>query len=154
MPPRPPRRRHLLAAPAPSIVVKSITADAIEMEISFFVEELAQSARAQNELFDWISRHLAAAGIGLASTQSQPYWLAQVANPRSTKTAAERATDLVAIFADLTEDERKALASKARQKQEPRSDVPAGTGLHAPKRTPQKISLSEHLPHRVKGNLG
>jgi small-conductance mechanosensitive channel len=113
----------ILAAPAPSIVVKSITADAIELEISFFVEELAQSARAQNELFDWISRHLAAAGIGLASTQSQPYWLAQVANSRSTKTAAERATDLVAIFADLTEDERKALASKVRQKHHDEGDV-------------------------------
>ncbi len=67
----------VLATPAPSIAVKSITADAIEFDISFFVEELAQSARAQNELFDWISRHLAAEGIGLAASQSAAYWVAR-----------------------------------------------------------------------------
>jgi small-conductance mechanosensitive channel len=106
----------ILATPTPSIAVKSITADAIEFDISFFVEELAQSARAQNELFDWISRHLRAAGIGLASTQSQPYWLPPTDLPKNAKTAAERVTDLVAIFADLTGEERTTLALKARHK--------------------------------------
>jgi small-conductance mechanosensitive channel len=123
----------ILATPAPSIVVKSITADAIELEISFFVEELAHSARAQNELFDWISRHLAAAGIGLASTQSQPFWLPQADNPKNAKTAAERATDLVTIFADLTEEERKALAAKAKHKHYDEGEVlvEPGNVLHS-----------------------
>ena len=103
--------RLIMATPAPLVAVKSITADAIEFDISFFVEELAQSTRAQNELFDWISRHLAAAGVDLASTQSQPYWPSP-ALPANAKTAAERAVDLVAIFAGLTEDERKTLADK------------------------------------------
>jgi small-conductance mechanosensitive channel/CRP-like cAMP-binding protein len=108
--------RLILATPAASVGVKSITADAIEFDISFFIEELAQSTRAQNELFDWIYRHLAAAGINWASTQSQPAWLAEAAIPKAAKTAAERALDLVAILADLTEEERKTLAAKTRHK--------------------------------------
>ena len=107
--------RLIMATPAPLVAVKSITADTIEFDISFFVEELAQSTRAQNELFDWISRHLAAAGIDLASTQSQPSWPSP-ALPANAKTAAERAVDLVAIFAGLTEDERKTLADKTKHR--------------------------------------
>jgi hypothetical protein len=108
--------RPILSTPAPSIAVKSITADAIEFDIGFFVEELGQSTRAQNELFDWISRHLATAGIGLASSQSQPAWTPQPALPGTARSAAERATDLVAIFAGLTVEERKTLAAKTKRK--------------------------------------
>ena len=71
----------ILATPAPQVTVKSITANSSELDISFFVEELAHSTRAQNELFDRISRHLAAAGIALASTQSQPGWLSPADTP-------------------------------------------------------------------------
>ena len=51
--------RLIMATPAPLIAVKSVSADGTQFDIDFFVEDLAQSARAQNELFDWISRHLA-----------------------------------------------------------------------------------------------
>jgi small-conductance mechanosensitive channel len=123
----------ILAAPAPLVVVKSITADATEFDISFFVEELAQSTRAQNELFDRISRHLAAAGIGLASTQSQPPWAPQAALSQSAKTAAERAIDLVAIFAGLTDGERKTLAAKTKHRHFDAGEalVEPGTVLHS-----------------------
>jgi len=123
----------ILAAPAPLVVVKSITADATEFDISFFVEELAQSTRAQNELFDRISRHLAAAGIGLASTQSQPPWAPQAALSQSAKTAAERAVDLVAIFAGLTDGERKTLAAKTKHRHFDAGEalVEPGTVLHS-----------------------
>jgi small-conductance mechanosensitive channel len=106
----------ILATPSPSVGVKSITADAIEFDLNFSVEELGQSTRAQNDLFDWIYRHLAAAGINWASTASRPTWLAETAIPKNAKTAAERVIDLVAIFAYLTEDERKTLAAKMRVK--------------------------------------
>src|SRR6266850_1050253 len=99
--------RLIVVTPAPSVGVKSISADAIEFDISFFVEELGQSTHAQNELFDSIYRHLAGAGINLASSQSQQ---------KNAKTAAERAIDLVAIFAELTRDERKTLAGKTRRR--------------------------------------
>ena len=106
----------ILATPAPLVVVKSISANSTELEISFFVEELAHSSRAQNELFGWVSRHLTAAGIALAPTQSQPYWPMRAADPQRAKSAVERALDLVAIFADLIDEERKTLAANAGHK--------------------------------------
>jgi small-conductance mechanosensitive channel/CRP-like cAMP-binding protein len=125
--------RPILATPAPVIAVKSITADAIDFDISFFVEELAQSTRAQNELFDWISRHLAAAGVGLASSQSQPNWPQQGAPPETPKSAVERATGLVAIFAEMTEDERNKLAARAKRAHYDEAAVliEPGTVLHS-----------------------
>jgi small-conductance mechanosensitive channel/CRP-like cAMP-binding protein len=108
--------RLILATPAPLVSVKAISADAVEFEISFFVEQLAQSIRAQNELLAQISRHLAATGISLTSSQNQPYAPPQAAAPESAKTAAERAIDLVAIFDSLNAEERKALAAKTKQR--------------------------------------
>ena len=103
--------RLIMATPDPVISVKSVSADGTQFDIDFFVEELAQSARAQNELFDWISRHLAAANIALASSQSTPAWLPAAA---IRKTPPERALDLVDLFSGLTEEERKLLAGKAK----------------------------------------
>ena len=111
--------RPILANPAPLVAVKSITGDASQFDISFFVEELGQSTRAQNELLNWVFRHLTAAGIALASTESQPN------GPpcENLKTAVERAFDLVPIFASLTEEERKALAGKTKRKRHDKGDV-------------------------------
>jgi small-conductance mechanosensitive channel len=109
--------RLILATPAPLIAVKAITADAIDFEISFFVEELSQSIRAQNDLFERISRHLAAAGIALASTQAPPAWPQSMASPEPDNTPAERVLDLVDLFADLTPSERKTFAGQAKVRQ-------------------------------------
>jgi small-conductance mechanosensitive channel len=113
----------ILAAPAPSIMVKSIAASCTEFDITFFVEELAQASRAQNELFDLIARHLAAAGVELATTQNQPYGAPQADAGVKTRTAAERALDLVEIFAALTAEERGSLAEKLKQKTYDRGEI-------------------------------
>ncbi|HEY1259709.1 MAG TPA: mechanosensitive ion channel family protein [Stellaceae bacterium] len=105
--------RLVLAAPAPTIAIKAITATATEFEITFFVEELRQASRAQNELFDLIFRHLAAAGVELAANRPLPYPSPPNAGAATSKTAAERAVDLVALFASLTAAERKTLAAKS-----------------------------------------
>jgi small-conductance mechanosensitive channel/CRP-like cAMP-binding protein len=114
--------RLILTFPAPSVAIKSVNPDAINCEIRFFVEGLDQSARAQNELFDWIYRHLAVAGVddGSAST-------------RKAKTAAARALDLVAIFADLTGEELDTLAAKTRRRhyEEGEALVDPGTVLRS-----------------------
>ena len=104
--------KTILSSPAPLIIVKSVTGDAIDIDVAFFVEALTQSVRAQNELFERIERHLAAAGIALASTETQPVWLLQSALAEQPKNAVERVLDLVAIFSDLTEAERETLAAK------------------------------------------
>ncbi|HEY3912405.1 MAG TPA: mechanosensitive ion channel family protein [Stellaceae bacterium] len=124
--------RLILATPAPAITVKSITASATEYDIAFFVDDLSQSTRAQNELFDFISRHLAAAGIDLASSQSQPYSPPAVIRD-GRGTPAERVLALLAIFAGLTDEERMTLAAKTRPKHydEGETLVEPGTVLHS-----------------------
>src|SRR3954471_10671299 len=59
--------RLILAEPAPVITTKTINGVYAEFEITFFIETLAGSLPAQNEWFELVYRHLAAAAIDLAS---------------------------------------------------------------------------------------
>lgn len=94
--------RLIVATPAPTITIKTINASYAEFEIAFFVEELASTVKAQNELFDLIYRHLAAADIDLAVPQ----------NGRKRRTGVERLLELVDIFATFTPEQRGAIAAK------------------------------------------
>ena len=98
--------RLIVAAPAPTITVKAINATYTEFEIAFFVEELASTVKAQNELFDFIYRHLAAADIDLAVPE----------NGRKSRTGVERLLELVDIFATFTPEERADVAAKLKQR--------------------------------------
>jgi small-conductance mechanosensitive channel len=100
--------RLIVAAPPPTVIVKSITAACAEFGRTFFVEELALSGKAQNQLFDLIFRHLVACGVNWANQQ-----LEEISQKR---TDAEKLLELVAIFATLTADERKTIATKLQQR--------------------------------------
>jgi small-conductance mechanosensitive channel len=125
--------RLIVATPAPSVTIKSINATCTEFEITFFVEELASSTRAQNQLFDLIFRHLAVAGVDLATAQDQPEPVIGDQASRKLTTGRERLLELVAIFASLTTDERKAIAAKLKQKSYDGGEtlVESGTVLHS-----------------------
>jgi small-conductance mechanosensitive channel len=125
--------RLIVATPAPTVTVKSINATFTEFEITFFVEELASATRAQNHLFDLIFRHLAAAGIELATVQSQPDRVIGDRVSAKSATGLERLLELVAIFASLTTDERKTIAAKLKPKSydEGETLVEPGTTLHS-----------------------
>jgi small-conductance mechanosensitive channel len=105
--------RLIVATPAPNITVKAINANYTEFEIAFFVEELGSTVKAQNELFDLIYRHLAAADIDLASPQNGAVADGDL---RKTGTGVERLLELVAIFATFTPEERSAIAAKLKEK--------------------------------------
>jgi small-conductance mechanosensitive channel len=105
--------RLIVATPAPSITVKAINAAYTEFDISFFVEDLGSTVKAQNELFDLIYRHLAAANMDFASPQNGPV---ADEDSRKTTTGVERLLELVAIFATFTPDERAEIAAKLQQR--------------------------------------
>ena len=123
--------RLIVATPAPSVTIKSINANFTEFEITFFVEELASSTRAQNQLFGLIFRHLAAAGIDLATAPGQTERV--VGDQVSTKfiNGPERLLQLVAIFASLMVEERQAIAAKLKPKSYDKDEilVEPGTNL-------------------------
>ena len=101
------------ASPAPSVVIKSITAGSAEFEITFFVADLASSTKAQNQLFDLIFRHLIVSGLNLAPSQAGNQLDQPSAHdfPRE-KGILEKLLELVVIFGALTADERAAIAAK------------------------------------------
>jgi len=125
--------RLIVTTPSPSVTVKSINATYTEFEITFFVEELASSVKAQNQLFDLIFRHLTAAGIDLATAQNQSGPAGEDQSSQKLKTGPERLLELVAIFASLTTEERKAIAAQLKQKSYDPGEtlVEPGTTLHS-----------------------
>jgi small-conductance mechanosensitive channel/CRP-like cAMP-binding protein len=125
--------RLIVATPAPTVTVKSINASYTDFDITFFVEELASSVKAQNQLFDMIFRHLTAAGIDLATAQNQSGPAGEDQSSQKLKTGRERLLELVAIFASLTAEERKAIAAKLKQKSYDPGEtlVELGTILHS-----------------------
>jgi small-conductance mechanosensitive channel len=106
--------RGILAFPGSSIVVKSMNAASVAYELTFFVEDLNAASATQNELFDLIHRHLAAADIALAAPEGQPFAVPPEA-ARKPKSEAERLLQQVSIFASLTAEERAALAAKLKR---------------------------------------
>jgi small-conductance mechanosensitive channel/CRP-like cAMP-binding protein len=101
--------RRILPEPEPSILVKSMSAVAVEYELFFFVEDLNATSATQNECFDLLHRHLRSAGIALAAPSGQP----QLVLPaRRAASEAETALEQVPIFAGLTPAERADLAGK------------------------------------------
>ena len=125
--------RLIVATPAPSVTIKSINANFTEFEITFFVEELASSTKAQNQLFDLIFRHLAAAGIELATAQGQLDPIVGEQVSAKLTTGPERLLELVEIFAGLTAEERKVIAAKLKPKSYDKGEilVEVGTVLHS-----------------------
>ena len=125
--------RLIVTNPAPSVTIKSVNNNFTELEITFFVEELASSTRAQNQLFDMIFRHLAVAGIDLAAAPGQPERGVGDQAPAKSTSGCERLLELVEIFASLTAEERKAIAAKLRPKSYDKGEVvlEPGTTLHS-----------------------
>jgi small-conductance mechanosensitive channel/CRP-like cAMP-binding protein len=125
--------RLILATPSPSVTTKSITATFTEFEITFFVEELASATRAQNQLFDLIFRHLAVAGIELATPQGEATRATEDEAAERPKAGPERLLELVAIFTSLTDEERRAIAAKLQHKSYDQGEtlVETGTTLHS-----------------------
>src|SRR6516164_3418933 len=121
--------RLIVATPSPTITVKTINANYTEFEIAFFVEELASTTKAQNELFEFIYRHLAAAEVELAAPQSQPDSVSAGGNVRKAQTGPERLLELVAIFATFTTEERAALAAKLKPESYDKGDTLVKPGV-------------------------
>jgi small-conductance mechanosensitive channel/CRP-like cAMP-binding protein len=121
--------RLIVAIPSPTITVKTINARYTEFEIAFFVEELASTTKAQNELFDYIYRHLAAAEVELAMPQNQLDSVAAGGSLRKAQTGREKLLELVVIFRTFTTEERAALAVKLEQRSYEKGEILVEPGV-------------------------
>jgi small-conductance mechanosensitive channel/CRP-like cAMP-binding protein len=105
----------ILFTPEPSVLVTSLDASAVELELSFRVADMAMTGNAKSGIYDLIYRHAKAAGLILSPPPD-----AVVAGPAAAKvedaavhhrSTPQRLLDAIPLFDSLTEDEKEALAS-------------------------------------------
>ncbi|HEY4252682.1 MAG TPA: cyclic nucleotide-binding domain-containing protein [Roseomonas sp.] len=105
----------ILKDPPPSVAIKALDAEALEVELQVRVESIARRTAARNEIFDLVYRHAKSHGLMLARPAS-----ASGASPPPTEETAKppRVTPLVLLeaiplFAALQDEERQLLAETA-----------------------------------------
>jgi len=125
--------KPVLAIPRPSVRVITIDSAHTGYELTFFVEKRGSQTEAQNELFDLVFRHVAAAGAHLASPEDGADQAGGEEPSNIEKTGPDRILDLVALFATLTPQERAAITTKLKRASYERGDtlVEPGTVLHS-----------------------
>jgi hypothetical protein len=107
--------RPILTVPQPSIRVASIDEAKTEFEVTAFIEHVEVAITAQNDLFDLIYRHAAAAGIRLAASKDLPVPVREMDDAVVTRSNAERVLDIVPLFRALKPEERAAAAKSLKQ---------------------------------------
>lgn len=122
----------IMTVPAPSVEIKSLDAQAVELELSFRVRDFGAASAARHEVYDLIYRHTRAAGIVLAPPREAPAAVlvgaaaqAPAAAPRST---ALRLVDAVPLFTSLTDEEKAKLADTMTRKTFRKGEVLASEG--------------------------
>ncbi|CCM79423.1 cyclic nucleotide-binding domain-containing protein [Rhizobium mesoamericanum] len=102
---------NILKSPSPSVTIKGLDGQAVEVELSCRVRNMAQMPIATNEIYDLIFRHCKAAGLALAvpvtSGVSQEQNAAYLQHPST----AWRLLNAIPLFSPLTEDEKETLAA-------------------------------------------
>jgi small-conductance mechanosensitive channel/CRP-like cAMP-binding protein len=105
----------ILSAPEPGVLVTALDADAVELELSFRVPDIAATGKARSQIYDLIYRHTKAAGLVL-SPSSEAIVTAPVSAMVGEASTSHRSTQLrlldsIALFDSLTDDEKDALAA-------------------------------------------
>jgi len=121
----------IMAVPPPTVEIKSLDAQAVELELAFRVKDFAAASEARHEVFDLIYRHTKAAGLALAHPrEASSALVAQVPTPvaSTTRATALRLVDAVPLFASLTEEEKAVLAATMTRKTYRKGEIMAVEG--------------------------
>jgi CRP-like cAMP-binding protein len=119
---------RILRTPQASVVVKDVSAEAMEFELGFSVAEVSGVDAAQSELFDRVYRAVSAGGMRFAPRLQSSRAPAQISEvgPGS---AAQKLLAGIALFATLNESEKAALAAKMSRKDFQPGDIVAQAGV-------------------------
>jgi small-conductance mechanosensitive channel/CRP-like cAMP-binding protein len=119
---------RILRTPQASVVVKDVSAEAMEFELGFSVAEVSGVDAAQSELFDRIYRAVSAGGMRFAPRLQSSHAPAPIleVGPGS---AAQKLLAGIALFATLNESEKAALAAKMSRKDFQPGDIVAQAGV-------------------------
>lgn len=102
---------NILKSRAPSVTIKGIDGQAVEVELSCRVRDMAHIPVATNEIYDLTFRHCKAAGLPLA--MPVPAGVAHEQDPGYPQhpSTAWRLLNAIPLFWTLTEDEKETLAA-------------------------------------------
>lgn len=105
----------ILKQPSPSVTIKQLNSQAVEVELSCRVKDISRTTTARNEIYDLVFRHCKAAGLPLAPPETAG--ALGVEPPQDTAASQRpetpwRLLSAMALFTPLTEDEKEALAAK------------------------------------------
>ena len=119
---------RILRAPQAGVVVKDISAEAMEFELGFSVADISGVDAAQSELFDRIYRAVSAGGMRFAPRLLSSHAPAPELEVGSGG-AAETLLAGIALFATLSNPERAALAERMSRKDFRPGDIVAKAGV-------------------------
>ncbi len=102
---------NILKSPAPTVTIKGIDGQAVDVELSCRVKDMAQVAVASNEIYDLVFRHCKAAGLPLALPATAMVSQEQDTSYLRHPSTAWRLLNAIPLFSPLTEDEKEMLAS-------------------------------------------
>jgi small-conductance mechanosensitive channel/CRP-like cAMP-binding protein len=111
----------ILHEPPPTVAVKSLSASAIELALSYRIPNRSTGDNARNEVFDRVYRHVTAAGLKFAQAPGGAALFAPVrgggkdgsAPPQS---APERMLEKLPLFSSLAAEHKNTLAGKMRRR--------------------------------------
>lgn len=122
----------ILTAPAPTVGIRSLDAEAIEFELAFRVADFDSADAARHEVYDLIYRHARANGLQLAPPREAGVIAASsvagatpAAPPRN---AALRLVETVPLFASLSDTEKATLAESMTRKTYAKGEVLVAEG--------------------------
>jgi hypothetical protein len=117
----------IVQEPPSSVSLIGVDACAIDIQLYFKVTSLAQRSAARNDVIDLVYRHCKANGLVLAMPLgTQIFQDGQIAVP---KVSSLTLLSSIALFSDLTEEERAAISTKATERKVPAGEeiMPKGT---------------------------
>ncbi len=120
----------ILGVPAPSVKICGVDAQGIELELSFRIASLADSVRANNEVFDLAFRHAKAQGVRLADAAVSVPAVAKADTTSDVRDpgTAWRLLNAIPFLASLTEDEKEALSAAMTRRTFRKGDLIARQG--------------------------
>ncbi|MBA8881041.1 mechanosensitive ion channel family protein [Phyllobacterium myrsinacearum] len=104
----------ILKQTPPVVALKSLNAEALEIELIFQVAHVAERVQARNEVLDLVYRHCKSAGLLLAKPASSIFAVTDLQSEEAARPPQVTPIDLinaVPIFTTLTDEEREVLAA-------------------------------------------
>jgi small-conductance mechanosensitive channel/CRP-like cAMP-binding protein len=109
---------YILHEPPPTVAVKSLSASAIELALSYRIPHRSIGDDARNEVFDRVYRHVTASGLKFARAPGTAHLALMPGGGESApaQSAPERMLEKLSLFSSLSAEHKAVLAGKMKRR--------------------------------------